>query len=93
MVFITALKYDVAITTTDNPWNPFENFDEWYAYDTEKGYYSCARLAREAVTYSGMSDEDYLKETERVMDNMVKYNITGVDGVSFKKLKVMRESS
>ena len=46
-----------------------------------------------ADTMGGMSDEDYLKETERVMDNMVKYNITGVDGVSFKKLKVMRDSS
>ena len=36
----------VMLTTTDNPYNPFKNFDEWFMYDTEKGYNSCGYLAR-----------------------------------------------
>ena len=29
-----------AITTTDNPYDPFEQFAEWFAFDEEKGYLS-----------------------------------------------------
>lgn len=34
------------ITTVDNPWNPFTNWDEWFRYDMGQGYYTCQRLAR-----------------------------------------------
>ena len=29
---------NVAITTTDNPWDPFTQFSKWYAYDCVNGY-------------------------------------------------------
>lgn len=35
-----------ALTTFDNPFDPFEQFDLWYQYDTDKGYNSCAYLDR-----------------------------------------------
>jgi hypothetical protein len=34
------------LTTEDNPFDPFTQFDEWYAFDVEKEYYTCAYLAR-----------------------------------------------
>ena len=34
------------ITTSDNPWNPFTNFTEWYMYDMDKGYDTCGRLSK-----------------------------------------------
>lgn len=34
------------ITTTDNPWNPQSNFDEWYKFDTDMGYFTPQRLAK-----------------------------------------------
>ena len=34
------------ITTIDNPYNPFTQFDEWYAFDEGKGYCTSGYLAR-----------------------------------------------
>lgn len=39
------MQDDVAITTVDNPYDPFKNFKEWYSYDIQMGYNTCERLA------------------------------------------------
>ena len=39
-----------ALTTFDNPFNPFDQFDDWYLFDVEKGYCSCGYLDRIAKT-------------------------------------------
>ena len=35
-----------ALTTFDNPYDPFEQFSDWFLFDMEKGYNTCAYLAR-----------------------------------------------
>ena len=35
-----------AITTVDNPFDPFDEFDAWFRFDTDHGYNSCGVLAR-----------------------------------------------
>ena len=40
----------VMLTTIDNPYDPFEEFDQWYSYDMDAGYNSCAYLARVSFT-------------------------------------------
>lgn len=47
---------NVMLTTTDNPWNPVTNFDEWYAWDTAKGYGTCEYLARVAFVSLDLPD-------------------------------------
>lgn len=37
---------DVMLTTVDNPFNPFKDFDKWYAFDTRKGYNTLAYIDR-----------------------------------------------
>ena len=48
------------LTTIDNPFNPFENFDEWENFDRIKGYNTCNYLARiTKELYNDMNEKDY----------------------------------
>lgn len=61
-----------ALTTFDNPFNPFDQFDDWYLFDIEKGYCSCGYLDRIARTSSALSEEENLAEIERAIDEIVR---------------------
>lgn len=63
---------DCMITTKDNPYNPFDDFDKWYRYDTDKGYNTCSYLARIVRTSDQLSEEENIEETERAIDQMIK---------------------
>ena len=46
-----------ALTTIDNPYDPFDQFTEWMLYDEEKGYHSTSYLGRIARTSDELSDD------------------------------------
>lgn len=46
------------LTTIDNPYNPFHNWDEWYTFDITKGYFSCGLLARFAIASDSLSEPE-----------------------------------
>lgn len=46
------------LTTKDNPYNPFVNYDLWYAYDTIHEYNTCAYIARIIRDSSDMTEEE-----------------------------------
>lgn len=48
---------DQFLTTSDNPYDPFKDFDKWYAYDEQMGYHTCGLVARFARTSDSLSDE------------------------------------
>ena len=64
----------VMLTTVDNPFNPFENFQEWYKIDMQFGYNTCALLARIApVADVETLPESYLNALkEQCIDRWVK---------------------
>ena len=37
---------DCLLSTSDNPYNPFDDFINWYRYDIAKGYNTCSYMAR-----------------------------------------------
>ena len=53
---------EVMLTTFDNPFDPFEQFDEWEAFDEEKGYRSCSLLARIAKTSDQLTEKQNAEE-------------------------------
>lgn len=74
---------EYALTTIDNPYDPFEQFDEWFLFDEEKGYHSSAYLGRIARTSDQLSDEENRREVERAIDEIIKYDFRGI----YKKVK------
>lgn len=61
----------VALTTKDNPYNPFTQFDEWFLFDVEKGYNSCSYLARITDDSEYETEEEAMVETERAIDEII----------------------
>lgn len=64
----------VMITTIDNPFDPFTQFDEWYAFDIAKGYFTCSYLARIAIDAKEISDKDASLMNEFAIDEIIEKN-------------------
>ena len=66
------------LTTVDNPFNYFEQFDSWLAFDLEKGYQCCEKLARVAKITDDMSQKEIDSEINRAIDEIMKYDILDI---------------
>jgi hypothetical protein len=66
------------LSTVDNPFNPFSQFDDWEAFDERHGYNCCNYLARFAFTSDALSDQENDKIIEDAIDEIVKTNPLGV---------------
>lgn len=66
------------LTTTDNPYDPFDQWDDWYAYDSRLGYHSSSLLARVAVVSDETSDSDQVASINDAIDEIVSENVSGV---------------
>lgn len=80
----------VRVTTADNPFNPFTEWDEWYFYDLSKGYSTCERLDRLSSTSSQLSDELNNEELEQAIDQLVEVGAVGKDGTIVDYVKVYK---
>lgn len=78
---------EVAISTFDNPYDPFEDFAAWYMEDCRLGYGSCQILDRLTNTFEGMTDKEYTAEMERAIDSLVSVDPANIF------TKVVRETS
>ena len=61
----------VNITTTDNPFNPFDDFVKWFLFDIEKGYYTSSKLARLTKLRDDMTEKEETEEVERAIDRLI----------------------
>lgn len=70
----SVLSEQAMLTTVDNPYDPFTQFDEWYVWDITHGYNSCGLLARLAITSDNLSDADNRLAINMAIDDIVKYD-------------------
>lgn len=68
----------VMLTTTDNPFNPFDEYDKWYDFDVQMGYFTCQYLSRIVKTSDELSDAEEQQAIEDAIDEIVKLNILGI---------------
>lgn len=66
------------ITTFDNPYDPFTEFDNWFLFDENHGYHTCSYLGRIARTSSALSEAENNQEIERAIDEIVKFDLMNI---------------
>ncbi len=60
------------LTTIDNPYNPYTQYDEWFALDRQLGYNTCEFLARICENISYQLDQDEQEEiVHDAMDRII----------------------
>lgn len=66
------------LTTMDNPYDPFTQFDEWLQFDERSGYYTTQYLARLTLSSPELSDSDQDIAIEIAIEEIVRENINGM---------------
>ena len=70
-----ARNYEIALSTSDNPYNPLTQYDDWAAYDRQMGYGTSEYLARIVKTSNEYGDDVYTDDIERAIDEIVLLNL------------------
>jgi len=65
------------LTTVDNPYDPKNEFDMWFAFDVNNGYNSCALLDRVCKTSSQLSDALIADDVNEAIDWIILHDLTG----------------
>jgi hypothetical protein len=81
------------LTTIDNPFDPFTEFDSWFRYDESKGYHSCSFLGRIAKTSNALSDEDQALAIESAIDEIIKYDPLNIYRKAYEKENKKEDTS
>lgn len=59
------------LTTSDNPFDPFTQFDAWFQYDTEHGYNTCGLIDRFLPNSRSFDASEQNDEVNAVIDKIV----------------------
>lgn len=67
-----ATVFEYRLTTEDNPYNPFTQFEAWYLRDIQLGHNTCSRLARLTDNSGKLSEEEEKEDLDNAMNEMIK---------------------
>lgn len=68
---------DTMLTTIDNPWNPFTDYDAWLVWDHEHGYDTNGYLARVAKVSFDLGEDEVDQSIGEAIDEIVQLNPNG----------------
>ena len=75
----TPVETEYRLTTIDNPYNPFTDFEQWFMFDVEKGYNTCGHLARLTANISDeLTEQETTREINRAIDEIIKYDFMNI---------------
>jgi hypothetical protein len=74
----TTEPIEYMLTTVDNPFNPFTEFEEWLDYDTRMGYNTASFLDRIAKVSNELSQPDQAIAIRNAIDEIVQENVSGM---------------
>ena len=61
------------LTTNDNPFDPFDEFERWFQFDVSKGYYCCGLVAERAMVSEGeLSQQEDEEAISEAIDEVIK---------------------
>ncbi len=66
------------LTTIDNPYSPFTQYDEWYALDEAYGYHSTGLLARYVYNSDELSPKDQFDAVNLGINQIINDNPFGM---------------
>lgn len=66
------------LTTVDNPYSPFTEWDQWYRFDEALGYHSTGLLARVVKSSDDLSEPDQELAIDNAIEEIVKENVSGM---------------
>jgi hypothetical protein len=69
---------ETMLSTIDNPYSPFTQFNEWLAFDSQKGHGTLSLLARVAVVSLDTSEAELERSIDDAIDEIVRENVSGV---------------
>lgn len=71
------------LTTTDNPYDPFTQYEAWYRFDEDNRVSLLRFLGAYRRTSDQLSEQENMEEIERAINDIIKYDPLGI----YKKVK------
>lgn len=71
------------LTTIDNPYSPFTEYEDWDSYDRASGHHTNALLARVVVTSDELSESDQEEAIDEAILEIVKENVSGMHRIAY----------
>lgn len=73
---------EVMLSTMDNPYNPFDNFEQWYMFDELKARQEnrptcCGYLARVDYSSDEVSEAEQIQTMNDIIDEILTLNLSG----------------
>jgi len=79
------MSKDCRLTTFDNPFDPFDEFNLWLLFDNEHDYFTLNKLDRISHYSDDMSEEEIDEEHERAIDEIIEQDFLNIYKKVFRK--------
>ena len=83
------METDYALTTFDNPFDPFEQFTSWYMFDVEQGYNTCGKLDRIANIRDDMTQKEKDAEIKRAIDVIITNDFLNIYKMKTRTMEII----